>query len=231
MGLNGGDVWSGVRASNDEISELIDGACSTTVGSPIIPQYYPARQWLWRQWGGTIIRRVLPREVLLNVITALSISYFFRATMSATQRAAIAASLTAVEKVWVTLSSLVSFTLSFFLSQSYSLWRAVYSTTRRVQGRLNDLSLLCATYAERDQATGRYTKRAEDLLAVVARYVRLFNILLYASVTRRFAPLKTPQGLSGLVRAGVVTPSERDVRPTSGIRPVGSEHNATTTSR
>jgi hypothetical protein len=56
-----------------------------------------------------------------------------------------------VSSVWVLASGLVTFTLSFFLSQSFDLWRRVYSVTRRVQGRLNDLGLLTATSAERDE--------------------------------------------------------------------------------
>ena len=79
-----------------------------------------------------------------------------------------------------------------------------------MQGRLNDLGLLCATYAERDATTGQYTPEAEELLQTVSRYVRLFHYLFYASVTTRFAPLKTPKGLSALVAAGVCTADERD---------------------
>ena len=107
-------------------------------------------------------------------------------------------------QVWLIASGLVSFTISFFLSQSYALWRSVYSVTRRVQGRLNDIGLLCATAAER-KADGTYTDDAEEFLETVARYVRLFNMLLYASVTKRFAPLGTPKGLAELVSAGAIT--------------------------
>lgn len=111
--------------------------------------------------------------------------------------------------------------LSFFLSQSYSLWRSVYSLTRRVQGRLNDIGLLCATYAQRDMETGAYTEEAEALLQTLSRYVRLFHVLFYASVTTRFAPLKTPQGLSTLVDMGALTADEREVLLESSMN-----HNA-----
>ena len=63
---------------------------------------------------------------------------------------------------------------------------------------------------ERATQTGRHTVAAEELLGVVARYIRLFHILFYASVTTRFAALRTPQGLSALVDAGALTPEERE---------------------
>ena len=202
MAIDGGDLWSGARLSRDELDTLVDVACSTVIASPIIPQYYPARGWLWRQWGGTIVRRVLP-EVLLNILFAIGVACFFRAPgPQFTWRLSLAEGtlLAGVSKVWALSATMATFTLSFFLSQSYSLWRSVYSICRRVQGRLNDVSLLCATFAERDSETGTYTAEAEAMLATVARYVRLFHMLFYASVTTRFAALKTPNGLEGLVK-------------------------------
>jgi hypothetical protein len=41
-------------------------------------------------------------------------------------------------------------------------------------------------------------------------FPRLFNVLLYASVTTRFAPLKTPSGLQRLVKSGHLTADERE---------------------
>ena len=48
------------------------------------------------------------------------------------------------------------------------------------------------------------------MLADVARLVRAFNVLLYASVTTRFAPLRTPKGLAALVERGLLTDDERE---------------------
>ena len=82
----------GLRASNDEIMELVDQACSTRICEPIVPQYFPGRRWLWRQWGGTIVKRVLPREVLLNVIIATVLTGFLSPSPGlpwATQRATV----------------------------------------------------------------------------------------------------------------------------------------------
>ena len=44
----------------------------------------------------------------------------------------------------------------------------------------------------------------------MARYVRLFNILFYASVTPQFAPLQSPHGLDALIDLGALTADEKD---------------------
>lgn len=81
--------------------------------------------------------------------------------------------------------------------------------TRRVQGRLNDFGLLCASAAERNDR-GEFTEDARKMLLLLARYVRLFSMLLYGSCTARFAILRTPRGLGELVRRGALTDAERN---------------------
>ena len=208
-GLDGGDLWAGARASTEEVRELASAAMSTTISAPVMAQFNPARSWLWRAWQGTIVQAVLPREVLGNALMALLVSSVWPQ-----------AEFAGVEKVWLYSSSIISFTLSFFLGQSYTLWRNVYSKSRGIQGRLNDVGLLCATAAERN-ASAVYTDDAEDLLKTVARYVRLFHVLFYASCTRRFAPLATPTGLDELVKEGALTESEKDILLQSSC-----DHNA-----
>lgn len=234
VALNGGDMWTGMRQSAEELEDALDEAMSMQIHMPIIPQFYPDRLWLWQRWHGTIVRQVLPREVLLNMLFAGAVvlcvnhlsplvpiakstkvgAMWWSRTVTVThpnqQLARFAVALASIDKVWLLLSGLVSFTLSFFLSQSYSLWRNVYSVTRRVQGRLNDLGLLCATSVER-HPDGSYTEDAEKMLETMARYVRLFNYLMYASVTTRFAPLLTPRGLKHLCSRGALTRSEREI--------------------
>ena len=86
-----------------------------------------------------------------------------------------------------------------------------WADARLLAGRLNDVGMMCATFAERDSSTGSYTEETEILLQTIARYTRLFHMLLYASVTSRFACLKTPRGLDLLVEAGAVTLEERQL--------------------
>ena len=233
-GLNGGDVWAGARGSEEEFDQCLSDAMSMTVKAPIIPQFYPQRRWLWLRWDGTILPRVLPREVLFNIVFATICVMLFshvptqiaaapRRFMGAAAATASTSSLldnivlrtmvstlASVDKVWLLASGLVSFTLSFFLTQSYAFWREVYGYTRKVQGRLNDIGLLCAAAAERDEASGEYTEDACEMLALLGRYVRLFSMLFYASCTSRFAALRTPRGLGAMVMRGALTSAERD---------------------
>lgn len=212
VGITGGDIWSGTRGvTKSDVSAIVDAACSTTITNPITPQYYPDRFWLWRQWRGTIVKRVLPKDVLRSVAFALLVCFIFQQPGTSSLRSPrYEAYLAGFARVWQITATMVTFTMSFFLSQSYSLWRSVYSLTRRVQGRLNDIGLLCAAFAQRDPSTGDYTPEANELLGLIARYVRLWNMLFYASVTTRFAPLKTPSGLSALVETGALTADERE---------------------
>lgn len=208
--LTGGNIWSGHLLSKDEMISLCNEATSHSISAPIMKQFHPQRGWLWRQWTGTIVKAVLPREVALNCAIALCVTIILGAPgPHLSWRHALAGRLWTCEKVWALSSGLVSFTLSFFLNQSYALWRNVYKLTRRVQGRLNDLCLLVATTLARDPETHEYTDDSEALMRTVARYVRVFNLLLYASVSRRMAPLATPKGLSALVEANELTEEER----------------------
>lgn len=120
-----------------------DDATSMVVSAPIIPQFYPSRGWLWRKWSGTILKRVLPKEVAFNMVFAAIVAFIF-ARYQAAAAAAVAAprsggfmraaapavaavtpdldfilsALASIDKVWMLSSGLVSFTLSFFLTQA-----------------------------------------------------------------------------------------------------------------
>ena len=167
-------------ATRDE-TKICAEATSNVVHEPIMTQFFTRRSWLWLQWRSTIARAVLPREVLANMgVATLLVLFLDGPGPQYAWRQSLIPRLAGVNSVWLLASSLVTFTISFFLSQAYSVWCAVLTISRRVQGRLNDLSLLCAASAARcqdDQNT--YTRGAEQLLLVVGRYVRLFNILLY----------------------------------------------------
>ena len=101
--------------------------------------------------------------------------------------------------------TLTTFTLTFFLAEAYKLWRDIYTKGRSVQSRLNDISLLLASRAERDPKTNKYTARASKTLEEIAGCQRLFHALMWASFTRKFAILLTPKGLSRMLSMGVLT--------------------------
>jgi hypothetical protein len=110
VAINGGDIWSGSRLSADEVSELCEEAMSRSIARPIMAQFRPERSWLWRQWSGTIVKAVLPREVFINMALAVLAVLIIRGGWPTTH-------LTGIERVWTLSSGLVSFTLSFFLNQ------------------------------------------------------------------------------------------------------------------
>merc|ERR1719506_1314076 len=85
--------------------------------------------------------------------------------------------------MWGYLLTMATFVNSFFLSQAYGYWLATKGNVRKVQGRLNDMSMLIATHAQRDE-TGRFTPSSLELLELVARWVRLYHMLFWAGQVR-----------------------------------------------
>ena len=280
IAINGGDLWAGFKCTPEELEQLAAAAASTSVERPVMQQFHAGRGWLWRQWMGTIFRSSY-RTVLFNSLIALVTAMIFSGTsLGAGIRQEALEQLTGLERLWRTSSGLVTFVLSFFLNQAYSVWRKCYSVTRRIQGRLNDLGLLAASHAERvfhvipdplegmppaaldlqspedlelarkghkseilrrkvaraqfqagaptvDDMMGRsddmsaYTPAAAELLSELGRYNRLFNVLVYASVSRRHAPLATPEGLKELQNVGLLLEEEKQ-----HILRTGTYHNA-----
>ena len=132
--------------------------------------------------------------------------------------------------LWGQLLSVTTFTLTFFLNQSYALWRKCYELSRRLQGRLNDLGMTLAAHAARKTPSSpsepaTYTNASRQLLELMGRYIRLFNLLTYASFTRSHRPILTPRGMRRLVERGLLTPTERLVLVEAEI-PATQRHNA-----
>ena len=142
VGVDGGDVWSGLRLSGEELMNTVDEALSMTPSAPIIAQYYPGRRWLLAQWTGTVVKITLPREVLRSVILASVLCVLYRVPPISFDSAVAEGTIAGIAKAWTLSATMGSFMLSFFLSQSYTLWRNAYAITRRIQGALH-LSLHC----------------------------------------------------------------------------------------
>ena len=123
-------------------------------------------------------------------------------------------------------------TSHFFLTQvnqSYALWRKCYELSRRLQGRLHDIDLTLACHAARKtppspSEPSTYTSASRQLLDLVSRYVRLFNLLTYASFTRSHRPILTPRGMRRLVERGLMTPQEREILIDAEV-PATQRHN------
>jgi hypothetical protein len=126
--------------------------------------------------------------------------------------------------------SVTTFTLTFFLNQSYALWRKCYELSRRLQGRLNDLGMTLAAHAARKtpadpSESSTYTSGSRQMLELMGRYIRLFNLLTYASFTRSHRPILTPRGMRRMVERGLLTPAEREALVAAEV-PATQRHNA-----
>ena len=132
--------------------------------------------------------------------------------------------------LWGQLLSVTTFTLTFFVNQSYALWRKCSELSRRLQGRLHDIGLNLATHADRKTPSdpsepSTYTPAARQILELMSRYIRLFNLLTYASFTRSHRPILTPRGMRRLVERGLMTAQEREILVDASI-PATQRHSA-----
>jgi hypothetical protein len=132
--------------------------------------------------------------------------------------------------LWGQMLSITTFTLTFFVNQAYALWKKCSQLSRRLQGRLHDIGMNLASHAARKTPTdpneaSTYTSSSRQILELMSRYIRLFNLLTYASFTRSHRPILTPRGMRRLVERGLMTAQEREVLVDAGI-PATQRHSA-----
>jgi len=285
------------------LDDLIDESVRTAARSPVMMQFDPSSGWIWRRWKGTVFSETW-RSFLRNMVYASFVCLIFKC-----YKTQFLQNLSGFNILWGQLLSVTTFTLTFFLNQSYSLWRNCYGFSRRLQGRLNDLSMTLAAHAARvepqsqqndaqdrapdgrndgasakvngeptngatraanttnigtytntntnnrvngygdsdsrddgqegvtrpsaasgepingeDRQFSTYTEPARQSLELMARYIRVFNLLTYASFTGSHRPLLTPQGMRRLVDRGIITEDERKVLSDVQV-PVTQRHN------
>ena len=205
--------------SDAELDDVLDAALAPAAREPIMETYRPRRRYLVRRLRGTMLERTW-QPVLANTFVAAALVLVFRAGTASPGvrtpiwRAPPAGSspwleqLIALDKVWHYLMTLTTFTLSFFLNQAYSMFSRTLNLGRKIQGRLNDLGMVCAHRARRDGASGALDPAARATLERVARYVRLFSLLFYAGLTRRHAILRSARGLERAVARGALSAEE-----------------------
>jgi Bestrophin, RFP-TM, chloride channel/Cyclic nucleotide-binding domain len=216
-----------------EIDAVIDqiSGVRTKYNGDIIKPFQPMRSWLWRRWRGTILQHAW-KAATLNMLLSATFIAFIRRWVNATWVLGMIpdpanpfiARLLGLSKMWHYLMNITTFILTFFLSQAYQLWKDIYSSGRQVQGRLNDISMLLATAAERQPSSSpsalpssKYTPRAAQFLEDVAVYTRLYHSLSWASLAKKFHSLLTPRGLSRMLNRGVMSREQYDVLV--GIKP------------
>ena len=173
-----------------EIDDVIDRCTRTDGWNPIIPQYSGRRAWAWTQWHGTIVERLVRPfglAVLVPVLLMIGV-HLFDPTVpwfhTPDEAHKLIKPLLAVSNGWSYLLTLTTFVTTFFVGHSHAFWRKSYGLTRVVQGRLNDLNLLCCAHAAR-LPDGNLTPEARQLLKDMSRDLRLAHILFWSDVCYR----------------------------------------------
>jgi hypothetical protein len=319
------------------LDDLIDESVRSVARKTVMMHFNPSSGWIWGRWKGTVFSETW-RTCVINMIYAMLITCVYKINETAFTK-----NLAGFNILWGQLLSVTTFTLTFFVNQSYALWRNCYGYSRRIQGRLNDLNMTMAAHAKRvepkkkdeessvsstpsstavsspttlsttpsssssttkmddqvmsmsagavnsftngavngaassssingdtinnsnsspingaaasstvingdtnnndnsspingaaassseyenfTQRFSTYTEPAREVLELMARYTRVFNLLTYASFTGSHRPLLTPQGMRRMVDRGIITESERLILSDVQL-PVTQRHNA-----
>jgi hypothetical protein len=194
----------------DQVIDKISGV-KTRYKGDIIRKFKPMRMWLWTRWKGTIFQHAW-KTAVLNMMISLAFSALIRKSCHPTwdlgmlpdSENHMISRLVGLQLVWRYLMTLTTFILTFFLSQAYGIWREMYSISRKIQGRMNDLGLLVACAAMRGK-DGSYTPKAKSLLDDVASYSRLFHAFMWGAFTKKFNLLLGDTGLRRMMSRGLLS--------------------------
>ena len=197
----------------DPAIDKISGVKTRYEGGTIIRQYDPNTLWLWKQWKGTILSHAWKGTIMnmaLSLALVMYVRFYISPTWAITSTPDITTNpflgrLSMFSKVWKYVMSLTTFILTFFLSQAYGLWREMYSSARKIQGRLHDVGMLCAASAKRNPKHGHYEKDSNKVLDEIASMQRLMGAFCWAKFSKPFQVLVTPRGLSRMLSRGLLT--------------------------
>ncbi|CAM9708322.1 unnamed protein product, partial [Ectocarpus sp. 8 AP-2014] len=144
----------------EELRVKAESLLTPEIPDPVIEQFVPTRAVLWRKWKGTMLEDTWEATVL-NMGVALVVCVAYQGLQVSCPR--LSEQLFKIDIIWKIHMTLTTFILTFFVSQSYAMWRSVYKTTRHVQGKLYNLLMLSTTHLRRgrpacfDDATGTST--------------------------------------------------------------------------
>jgi hypothetical protein len=189
-------------------NRLTDWADSKTANRPIVCEYDPAGFWLWTKWRGTVLKMTLRSCLILmgvgcaldwsarNYIQSASSTTWSLLTVPPATEPLIQ-SLFGLKKLWEYQLTVTTFILTFFLSHAYGYWQQVYSTTRKIQGRINDFCMLLVMGADRNHPAsnnffdshrdcvnsdrGEFTEESEKLVQLCTRLIRLSHTFFWAA--------------------------------------------------
>jgi len=188
-------AWKSKRRRK-QLNEMTEWATSDEANRPIICEYEPNALWLWTKWGGTALSMTYV-PIAINISISVVVNWYVHShTATAFSFFSVPPAddplvleLAGLKTLWEYQLTLCTFILAFFTSQAYAYWRAVYFTTRAIQGRINDICLIITTNAERKPGImidGRqmteYTDRAAELVATCTRLIRVSHTFFWAAI-------------------------------------------------
>ena len=184
---------------DDALNRLTEWAVADQVNRPIICEYKADSTWLWTKWRGTVLQMTY-KPILLTMGVGLAIDYLIYKSSTATWSFIsvppaddpLIQQLLGLNSLWEYQLTLATFVLTFFTSQAYAHYRLIYTTTRAIQGRINDICLLLAIGAARaDEVDGSsgpvaadatgYSEEAAALVARCTRLIRLSHTFFWAA--------------------------------------------------
>jgi len=211
------------------VIDVLSGVDTKLNKGTIIRPYKPSGFWVCRQWSGTVLQYVWPHTLAMMVLTAmfgLAISYFV-GDLSPYAEHQLLDQLELIAGWWTKLSPLTTFVSTFFLAEAFKFWKRFYWTTRGIQGKLNDISMVLASNVSRDKR-GKPTEEAVAALDDVARIQTLLHKLFWCTVVQRFKCLLSPEGISYLLSKKLITPNEYTSLIEVGENSLGAYHASLT---
>ena len=175
---------------------------------------------LWQRWRGTTWEVVWPKLVIFGAYTAAVCAFIHASTpgqqwdfltVPDSETVPFVRKLEGIERTWGYLSTVTTFTLTFFLNQCYAAWRTTFGLARQMQGRLMDMCLALTSHAQRDEATGQYTPEAAAMLAETTRLARAAHVLHWMSQDAELRLLHDDMGLDALAQQGLLTSEEAEL--------------------
>ena len=212
------------RKATIDLDAALEVVTSETYGKPVISKFAMTASSIYHRWHSTVLELTWS-SVAFNVGIAfafvvfmqfgsLGVSFPFLGQLPAASWPLFTAPdalhplvmrLNPLYVMWghhVTLTTLV---LTFFLTEAFTYWKRTLENARLVQRCLVDIAMLLSAHAARDDASGRITQEARQLLVQTTADLSLFQTLFWASIDRRLSALRTAAGLRKLHERGIVS--------------------------
>mmetsp|Transcript_2797 Transcript_2797/g.4526 ORF Transcript_2797/g.4526 Transcript_2797/m.4526 type:complete len:495 (+) Transcript_2797:41-1525(+) len=239
-GLPSSPFWK-----KQQLKKLASWAINDEANRPIIGEYEPDAFWLWSRWKGTVLSMTIV-PVLLSMCIGVGVDFAVHSLVSESDwpafsvppaDAPLVQQLEGLNSLWEYQVTLTTFILTFFTTEAYKFWRTVYSTTRAIQGRINDICMLITIGAKRNDP------ESQELVARCTRLIKKSHSFFWAATPtvsdglgdeghehtdmpledmqqEKIGPLLlSPEGLRGLVKVGELTAEEAEALLSSGLPP------------